>query len=192
MDIQIRQGSLFDNLAEDIIKPVLPLPDVGSIVGLKYIRDFIDQKKHDDLLRKIDLEPWLSDLKRRVQHYGYKYDYKSRHVDYTMRLGPLPGWAEEIAEVLFERQLGARTTRSGHRERVRAWSRDRQPHRLPTVFHGYHYFSQLGFVMRHELHPRAITPSDSASTGTAKSSCPPGRSSISLDARHPGPAKGSI
>ncbi len=105
MDSTIRQRSLFDNLAEDVQQPTLPIPDVSAIVGLKYLRDFIDQEKHAELLRQVDSQPWLTDLKRRVQHYGYKYDYKSRHVDYAMRIGPLPDWAEEIADILCERRL---------------------------------------------------------------------------------------
>lgn len=31
-------------------------------------------------------------LKRRVQHYGYAYDYKNRSVDNTAEIGPLPEW----------------------------------------------------------------------------------------------------
>jgi alkylated DNA repair dioxygenase AlkB len=98
----IQQRSLFDDLTDNAPKP---LPDLSAIVGLKYIWDFIDQEKHDDLLQQVDSQPWLTDLKRRVQHYGYKYDYKSRHVDYSMRIGPLPQWAEEIADILCERRL---------------------------------------------------------------------------------------
>jgi len=27
-----------------------------------------------------------------VQHYGYRYDYKARTIDHSMRLGELPQW----------------------------------------------------------------------------------------------------
>jgi hypothetical protein len=29
-------------------------------------------------LAEIDAQPWLGDLKCRVQHYGYRYDYQAR------------------------------------------------------------------------------------------------------------------
>lgn len=99
------QRNLFAVLPEGSPNDILTPPDVPPIAGLKYIRDFIDQQRHDDLLGQIDLLPWLTDLKRRVQHYGYKYDYKSRSVNYSMRLGPLPQWAEELADILCVRRL---------------------------------------------------------------------------------------
>jgi alkylated DNA repair dioxygenase AlkB len=48
----------------------------------------------------VDGEPWLTDLKRRVQHYRYRYDYKARRVDPSMHLGPLPAWVQSTAERL--------------------------------------------------------------------------------------------
>lgn len=98
------QPSLFTD-PESFPNPTITPPDVPAIAGLRYIRDFIDQQKHDELLCQIDASPWLTDLKRRVQHYGYKYDYKSRSVNYSMRIGPLPQWAEELADILCERRL---------------------------------------------------------------------------------------
>jgi alkylated DNA repair dioxygenase AlkB len=100
-----QQRHLFADLPKESPNQIITPPDVPSIVGLQYIRDFIDQQKHDDLLSQIDSLPWLTDLKRRVQHYGYKYDYKSRSVNYTMQIGPLPQWAGELADLLCERRL---------------------------------------------------------------------------------------
>ena len=48
----------------------------------------------------IDRAPWRSDLERRVQHYGWRYDYRAKTVARDMRLGPLPDWLEEIARRL--------------------------------------------------------------------------------------------
>ena len=80
-------------------------PGFSGIPGLKYIQDFIDNAQHDDLLQQIDALPWLTELKRRVQHYGFKYDYKSRSVDHSMRIGTLPAWADELADLFCERRL---------------------------------------------------------------------------------------
>ena len=68
--------------------------------GLIYLPNYISQDFHDRLLTIIDRNPWLSDLKRRVQHYGYKYDYTKRQVDYSMFLGNLPDWLFSIAQKL--------------------------------------------------------------------------------------------
>lgn len=69
-------------------------------VGAQYITDFISQREETRLISLIDSSPWISDLKRRVQHYGYRYDYRTRNIDYSMFLGPLPAWAEYFAQEL--------------------------------------------------------------------------------------------
>jgi alkylated DNA repair dioxygenase AlkB len=76
--------------------------DISQISGLKYIEGYISKQEHDILLSIIDLQPWIHDLKRRVQHYGYKYDYKARRIDLKMRIGELPDWANLIGERLFK------------------------------------------------------------------------------------------
>lgn len=72
----------------------------STVKGLRYVREFIDQQSHDELINQINLQPWLTELKRRVQHYGYKYSYKSRSVNQSMKIGPLPLWAEQLALLL--------------------------------------------------------------------------------------------
>ncbi len=75
---------------------------IARIEGLKYVPEFINEKEHEELWRAIYKEPWLTDLKRRVQHYGWKYDYKSRSIDYSMFLGELPSWTKPIAKKLYK------------------------------------------------------------------------------------------
>src|SRR5215813_3904814 len=70
------------------------------IAGLKYVPRFVTEADEALLLTAVDREPWLADLKRRVQHYGYRYDYKARKVDPSMYLGTLPAWAQPLAERL--------------------------------------------------------------------------------------------
>src|SRR5262249_55263565 len=70
------------------------------IPGLRYIPDYIVPKEHDELLAEIDQQIWMTDLKRRVQHYGYRYDYRSRSVDASMFIGPLPVWIAPLARRL--------------------------------------------------------------------------------------------
>lgn len=75
------------------------------ISGLTYLDNFITPALETDLIGSIDAAPWLGDLKRRVQHYGYKYDYKARAVDESMFLGPLPEWAIDLGSTLVAREL---------------------------------------------------------------------------------------
>lgn len=77
----------------------------ATIPGLLYIPEYIDRAHHDHLVEVIDAEPWFADLKRRTQHYGWKYDYKKHRIDRSLYLGSLPPWAAEIAEKLYHDRL---------------------------------------------------------------------------------------
>jgi alkylated DNA repair dioxygenase AlkB len=77
----------------------------NAIQGLRYVPAFITKDGERDCLYEINSMPWLSDIKRRVQHYGYKYDYKSRAIDYSMYLGELPIWAKRFAKRLYQEGL---------------------------------------------------------------------------------------
>lgn len=99
--INWNSAGLFDSSSEFVPQSI----NVSEITGLQYLPDFIDQATHDELLSVLDTQPWLADLKRRVQHYGYKYDYAARRINYSMRLGPLPDWALGLADKLVERKL---------------------------------------------------------------------------------------
>ena len=70
-------------------------------LGLTYQPHFLDPAIQNDLLAVIDTQVWSQELKRRVQHYGFRYDYKARQVDRTMHLGPLP---EFVRSILYELQ----------------------------------------------------------------------------------------
>jgi alkylated DNA repair dioxygenase AlkB len=75
------------------------------VAGLHYVPEFITVADETKLLREIDARPWLADLKRRVQHYGYKYDYKARAISRSMFVGPLPTFALELGARLIDAQL---------------------------------------------------------------------------------------
>ena len=72
----------------------------ASIAGLSYVPDFIDAAYEAALIEMIDAQPWLSDLKRRVQHYGYKYDYKARGITQDSRIGAIPDWLAGLCDDL--------------------------------------------------------------------------------------------
>ena len=75
--------------------------DYLGIRGLVYLPRFLPTEEQLRVLAEIDNGPWLGDLRRRVQHYGYKYEYKARSISHSMRVGPLPPFAVEVAERLM-------------------------------------------------------------------------------------------
>lgn len=79
--------------------------DVAKVPGLRYERDFLDEADEKLIISEIDRGDWIEDLRRRVQHYGWRYDYKARRVDPAMRLGALPAWADALARRLFDAKL---------------------------------------------------------------------------------------
>ncbi|MFO0457038.1 MAG: alpha-ketoglutarate-dependent dioxygenase AlkB [Alphaproteobacteria bacterium] len=97
MTTGVRQASLFEEAS-----PVAP-----TIAGLSYIPYYIDESTEGALLEIIDNQPWMHDLKRRVQHYGWRYDYKARSVTNDLRIGALPDWLETYAVRLQQTGLFA-------------------------------------------------------------------------------------
>lgn len=73
--------------------------------GLIYQPEFLSEAEERELVETIDQAVWRDDLKRRVQHYGWRYDYRARQIDESMHLGPLPRWAEQLARRLHEEGL---------------------------------------------------------------------------------------
>jgi alkylated DNA repair dioxygenase AlkB len=68
--------------------------------GLSYLADYVSEREAENLLLHIDAQPWITELSRRVQHYGYRYDYRARTIDRSMYLGPLPGWITPLTHRL--------------------------------------------------------------------------------------------
>ena len=69
-----------------------------KVPGLSYTPNFVSADVERKILLALDEEPWLGDLERRVQHYGYKYNYKSRRIDESMRVGELPHWLINLGD----------------------------------------------------------------------------------------------
>ncbi len=80
-------------------------PNVAEVPGLIYEPGFLDERAQSEVLEAVDSAEWSDVLKRRVQHYGWRYDYKARKVTKEMKLGPLPGWAGGLASRLWEEGL---------------------------------------------------------------------------------------
>lgn len=70
--------------------------------GLTYLENYIQEDEAGRLVREIDATHWRTDLRRRVQHYGYRYDYKARTARREDYLGPLPELFQQLAERLTD------------------------------------------------------------------------------------------
>jgi alkylated DNA repair dioxygenase AlkB len=68
--------------------------------GLRYVPDAITPEMEQSLLVAIDAHEWLTSMSRRVQHYGWKYDYKARRVSPDSYLGPLPAFLTPLANLV--------------------------------------------------------------------------------------------
>jgi alkylated DNA repair dioxygenase AlkB len=66
------------------------------------VPNFVSNAEESDLIARIDAAPWSDELKRRVQHYGYRYDYKARAINARDYIGALPPWADGIAHRLVD------------------------------------------------------------------------------------------
>lgn len=76
-----------------------------KIKGLELHFDFVDEAEETELLHFIDNSEWLDDLTRRVQHYGYKYDYKARKINHSFFLGDLPEWLQSLTKKITDKKL---------------------------------------------------------------------------------------
>jgi alkylated DNA repair dioxygenase AlkB len=69
------------------------------IPGLKYIPYSTDMSFLFDpnkLWAHVYDEDWCYDIKRRTQHYGFKYDYKLRRISESERTKEFPKWLENL------------------------------------------------------------------------------------------------
>lgn len=76
-----------------------------EVPGLYFFETFLSQEEQDYCVQRVDAAEteWRHDLSRRVQHYGWRYDYKSRAITPDMHLGALPDWLDDVAQKLYER-----------------------------------------------------------------------------------------
>lgn len=108
MEANYNQQPLFNSLESDSLDgPQVVVRE--PIAGLTVLPEFISQVDETRLLQTVTKQKWLQDLSRRVQHYGYKYDYKSRRIDASMKLGPMPHWISEVLAKLVARGYFSKT-----------------------------------------------------------------------------------
>ena len=72
--------------------------------GAIIVPDFVTPAEEERILLRIGAAPWMTELRRRVQHYGWRYDY--RGASRPIPAAPFPRWAEVMADRLCERFAG--------------------------------------------------------------------------------------
>lgn len=95
--------TLFSSFESEKSDEELTLENASQIKGLEIHYDFITLEEEKLLLKNIDEQNWLEDLSRRVQHYGYKYDYRHRSIDKNFYIGEIPQYMQFLVERLKER-----------------------------------------------------------------------------------------
>ena len=68
--------------------------------GALVVRDFVTPAEERRILERIASAPWLLDLNRRVQHYGFRYHYTNPGAGQPA--APFPPWAEHMARRLLD------------------------------------------------------------------------------------------
>src|SRR4051812_44569661 len=53
---------------------------VKSVKGLVYVREFITKDEETEIVKYLDDQEWATDLKRRVQQYGYTFTHLTQQV----------------------------------------------------------------------------------------------------------------
>ena len=68
--------------------------------GATLVPDIVTEAEEQRILLRISQAPWMTDLSRRVQHYGYTYDYRAPSAGRHDPAPPFPRWATVIGERL--------------------------------------------------------------------------------------------
>jgi alkylated DNA repair dioxygenase AlkB len=75
-------------------------PDQNWPSGLYFDDQFLPPAEQNQLKVNIDERMWSRELKRRVQQYGFRYDYRTQRIDSSMAIGELPPFAMPITDRL--------------------------------------------------------------------------------------------
>ena len=84
--------------------------------GARLVPDIVTEPEERRILQRIAEAPWLADLSRRVQHYGWRYDYRQRAAGQHIPAPAFPRWPR--SSPIASRRSSAGPARSVHRQRV--------------------------------------------------------------------------
>ena len=75
-----------------------------QINGLTLINNFITEQEELELINKINANKWDNKIKRRVQHYGHVFEYKTKKVN-IQKHAEFPKWLSSILNKLKNIEL---------------------------------------------------------------------------------------
>jgi len=86
-----------------VVNGLSGLQQIKEVPGIHFLEQFLTAEQQAYCVQRIDsaTNEWRDDLSRRVQHYGWRYDYKSRAITPDMHIGVLPDWLSNIAHKLY-------------------------------------------------------------------------------------------
>ena len=71
---------------------------MNNINGLTFISNFITENEELELLDNINKSKWNTEIRRRTQHYGFRYPYKN--TTKLIKTDPIPKFLQGILEKL--------------------------------------------------------------------------------------------
>ena len=95
----MEQLSLFSASNQQFPQPQSPPENqhaIEAIPGLRYIAGYLTEEQHDWLLDTIDKKQWSYFGKRRVQHYGQRYDYNEQKKSDEPEASEFPEWLKRL------------------------------------------------------------------------------------------------
>ena len=86
------------------VSGVAGLQQIPAVPGLQFLAGFLTPEQQAYCVKRVDaaVDQWRNDLSRRVQHYGWRYDYQARAITPDMYLGALPDWLARLAQKLYD------------------------------------------------------------------------------------------
>lgn len=75
---------------------------MSVIKGIKIVENYISEEEERKLSQIIDEQIWDSSLKRRVQHYGYRYNYRDKNLAFKI---PVPDWLDYYCNKLYRDKI---------------------------------------------------------------------------------------
>lgn len=70
--------------------------------GLKLYENYLSVDDELNLITKIKQGNWMNELRRRVQHYGYQYNYQTRDLSSALIDAPLPDWTDGLTNKMIQ------------------------------------------------------------------------------------------
>jgi len=92
--------------SEDLVPIPLTFPNALLPKGLVIIPDWVSEEEELELMKDIDSREWNPTIRRRVQHYGYTFEYSRLDVDKTADPTRMPPKCEKLLECGMLRDEG--------------------------------------------------------------------------------------